>query len=132
MGFFKQKMDFVLCMQKTAYEVRFSDWSSDVCASDLATLSGRIHDRAHDQAVCATVRGLDGMMGLFCRFQALFSGLCIGIEGCFIQTGRKYYYNYNDLFTNSSTAPPAWYISGVHLLNEIGRASCREIVCQYV
>src|SRR3546814_1270730 len=24
-------------MQKTAYEVRISDWSSDVCASDLAT-----------------------------------------------------------------------------------------------
>src|SRR3546814_1573140 len=25
----------VFCMQKTAYEMRISDWSSDVCASDL-------------------------------------------------------------------------------------------------
>src|SRR3546814_4943754 len=25
---------FVLCKQKTAYEMRISDWSSDVCSSD--------------------------------------------------------------------------------------------------
>src|SRR3546814_3143229 len=25
-----------LCSQKTAYELRISDWSSDVCSSDLA------------------------------------------------------------------------------------------------
>src|SRR3546814_7961345 len=27
-------------MQKTAYDMRISDWSSDVCSSDLAVLSG--------------------------------------------------------------------------------------------
>src|SRR3546814_10011660 len=27
------------CKQKTAYEMRISDWSSDVCSSDLARLS---------------------------------------------------------------------------------------------
>src|SRR3546814_8605553 len=26
---------FLFCKQKTAYEVRISDWSSDVCSSDL-------------------------------------------------------------------------------------------------
>src|SRR3546814_10103847 len=26
---------FVCCKQKTAYEMRISDWSSDVCSSDL-------------------------------------------------------------------------------------------------
>src|SRR3546814_20353078 len=26
---------FVVCKQKTAYEMRISDWSSDVCSSDL-------------------------------------------------------------------------------------------------
>src|SRR3546814_10203640 len=26
----------VCCKQKTAYEMRISDWSSDVCSSDLA------------------------------------------------------------------------------------------------
>src|SRR3546814_2606479 len=27
--------DFLFCKQKTAYEMRISDWSSDVCSSDL-------------------------------------------------------------------------------------------------
>src|SRR3546814_5531517 len=35
---------FFYCKQKTAYEVRISDWSSDVCSSDLAIDCGRIHD----------------------------------------------------------------------------------------
>src|SRR3546814_3628294 len=29
---------FFFCKQKTAYEMRISDWSSDVCSSDLAHL----------------------------------------------------------------------------------------------
>src|SRR3546814_1457701 len=29
-------MLFFLCKQKTAYEMRISDWSSDVCSSDLS------------------------------------------------------------------------------------------------
>src|SRR3546814_12423689 len=33
-----------LCRQKTAYEMRISDWSSDVCSSDLAQpVRGFIH-----------------------------------------------------------------------------------------
>src|SRR3546814_568518 len=31
---------FFFFKQKTAYELRISDWSSDVCSSDLATISG--------------------------------------------------------------------------------------------
>src|SRR3546814_9108685 len=30
---------FFFCKQKTAYEMRISDWSSDVCSSDLAVWS---------------------------------------------------------------------------------------------
>src|SRR3546814_5083889 len=29
-------LSLCFCMRKTAYEVRISDWSSDVCSSDLA------------------------------------------------------------------------------------------------
>src|SRR3546814_3532153 len=40
---------FVCCVfffkQKTAYEMRISDWSSDVCSSDLATQSRLRADR---------------------------------------------------------------------------------------
>src|SRR3546814_1054389 len=35
---------FVFCKQKTAYEMRISDWSSDVCSSDLAGLIGEFAD----------------------------------------------------------------------------------------
>src|SRR3546814_2543696 len=31
---------FCIFKQKTAYEMRISDWSSDVCSSDLATAGG--------------------------------------------------------------------------------------------
>src|SRR3546814_10867033 len=30
------------CKQKTAYEMRISDWSSDVCSSDLAIVNSMI------------------------------------------------------------------------------------------
>src|SRR3546814_16476022 len=34
------------CKQKTAYEMRISDWSSDVCSSDLLAAPDRRHRRA--------------------------------------------------------------------------------------
>src|SRR3546814_6210779 len=33
---------FFFFKQKTAYEMRISDWSSDVCSSDLVQCSGRL------------------------------------------------------------------------------------------
>jgi len=30
---------FFFFKQKTAYEIKFGDWSSDVCSSDLAKIS---------------------------------------------------------------------------------------------
>src|SRR3546814_10513586 len=33
-----------LCKQKSAYEMRISDWSSDVCSSDLHRAGGDVHD----------------------------------------------------------------------------------------
>src|SRR3546814_2999045 len=35
---------FFFFMQKTAYEMRMSDWSSDVCSSDLDDLRARGND----------------------------------------------------------------------------------------
>src|SRR3546814_7139288 len=32
---FSSVIMFLLCKQKTAYDMRISDWSSDVCSSDL-------------------------------------------------------------------------------------------------
>src|SRR3546814_9989249 len=42
---------FFFFKQKTAYEMRISDWSSDVCSSDLAERpqrQGRVHDSMTD------------------------------------------------------------------------------------
>src|SRR3546814_16591748 len=38
---------FVFFKQKTAYEMRISDWSSDVCSSDLASPYACEQDRMH-------------------------------------------------------------------------------------
>src|SRR3546814_18681903 len=76
-------------MQKTAYEMRISDWSSDVCSSDLAP---------------ATVRA----DGLTCRRL----GRC-GRGGLLPGRGVR----------------PGERRPG---RGQIGRASCRERVCQYV
>src|SRR3546814_2514750 len=39
--------------QKTAYEMRISDWSSDVCSSDLPTDSETTLDLVHLRLLCA-------------------------------------------------------------------------------
>src|SRR3546814_8276156 len=36
---------FFFFKQKTAYEMRISDWSSDVCSSDLAQDQGQPHEQ---------------------------------------------------------------------------------------
>src|SRR3546814_12284040 len=46
-------MTFFFCKQKTAYEMRISDWSSDVCSSDLPGRRSRI------AAQCGNVCFLD-------------------------------------------------------------------------
>src|SRR3546814_16592052 len=66
--------DFFFCKQKTAYELRISDWSSDVCSSDLSHVElarlrpqpVRVHHprRRHDvrvvvAIVAIVVRGMD-------------------------------------------------------------------------
>src|SRR3546814_3882783 len=40
--------DFFFFKQKTAYEMRISDWSSDVCSSDLKTSGAHIAGNAYD------------------------------------------------------------------------------------
>src|SRR3546814_2494159 len=81
--------------QKTAYEMRISDWSSDVCSSDL---------------LVETVVGLTPSMG---GPQRLAERAGSGRARELVMTGDLY-----DAATLHS-----W---------EIGRASCRERVCQYV
>src|SRR3546814_3417211 len=78
---------FFFFKQKTAYEMRISDWSSDVCSSDLATGS-------RNRKLSSPGSDLEGILSL--RYLE---------DSERIKEAAK---------------------------NEIGRASCRERVCQYV
>src|SRR3546814_7078726 len=91
--------------QKTAYEMRISDWSSDVCSSDLRrTADQRVGHRSPEYGVC---EGNEGQHGGKCGQdngpRALHRGFDDGV--IVIEAG--------------STV-------------QIGRAPCRERVCQYV
>src|SRR3546814_1542655 len=89
--------------QKTAYEMRISDWSSDVCSSDLPLdLAGhRLIGYGHRQRA----------MPLHFHRK--------GEEATVLPTGP--------LFANNGDIAVPLIVAG-----EIGRASCRERVGQYV
>src|SRR3546814_4379392 len=99
---------FFFFKQKTAYEMRISDWSSDVCSSDLKTRRSVDRDRAVSGAPVASPR-LAGRSGP--------THVCLGRGRLArLYRGTLRYQTDDD--------------RGLRL--EIGRASCRERVCQYV
>src|SRR3546814_7899947 len=96
-------VSFFFFKQKTAYEMRISDWSSDVCSSDLQlALQQELTD-----------------LPKFRRF---------GGETAFIEGWGLYAESLGKSLGVYET--PYDYFG--YLQNEIGRASCRERVCQYV
>src|SRR3546814_6822244 len=103
---------FFFFKQKTAYEVRISDWSSDVCSSDLRREDPQAPDSGpHDEmeALRAEIEQL--------RADALR-------ERADLDNQRK---------RMSRELETARRFANERLLtDQIGRASCRERVCQYV
>src|SRR3546814_10908470 len=91
---------FFFVKQKTAYEMRISDWSSDVCSSDLSDILKRGEFRVAVQTSGPLMSFMDK------------SGKRTGLA---VELARRMA---DDL--------------GVKLVLQIGRASCRERVCQYV
>src|SRR3546814_7360274 len=85
-GIFSVVVFFFFFKQKTAYEMRISDWSSDVCSSDLTRMSSSSCAR-----ICDWADVLASMIS------------AVKLRSLVLQTRMK-----------------------------IGRASCRERVCQYV
>src|SRR3546814_6851784 len=71
---------FFVCKQKTAYEMRISDWSSDVCSSDLnlpgAQISGGISNASFSFRGNNPVR--EAIHAVF-LFHAIQAGLSMGI-----------------------------------------------------
>src|SRR3546814_5407110 len=101
---------FFFFKQKTAYEMRISDWSSDVCSSDL--LAAFLLAAAYAGAAGALQAQSVGVVSPeVLQFGVMVTCLTLVVVG-----GRL---------------SIAGAILGAVLL-EIGRASCRERVCQYV
>src|SRR3546814_2743854 len=92
---------FIFCFkQKTAYEMRISDWSSDVCSSDLER-------RKPDLALVSDLT----------------------------EQRQRVRSDGNGVIGTCPQRPLRRVAQGIalHILpTKIGRASCRERVCQYV
>src|SRR3546814_8622649 len=99
---------FLFVKQKTAYEMRISDWSSDVCSSDLCRYKLADHYRTRGRQAAQTdwLDEADELLAVQDNAQA---------------EARR------DLGKLLQQLPPRQRLPIVH---EIGRASCRERVCQ--
>src|SRR3546814_10611399 len=96
-GVFVDILWFFFFKQKTAYEMRISDWSSDVCSSDLHEVEQHAH-RMHSYSPSSCSR-------------------CAGVWSRSLPAGG---------------GVTVWSHGLIEAYCEIGRASCRERVCQYV
>src|SRR3546814_13055237 len=99
---------FFFFKQKTAYEMRISDWSSDVCSSDLPAPT--------PISAIANLTGIDGSR--LRRASQPHNRVMIGAK-ITIDSGLKFCVCGADSVNSPNT-----------LSSEIGRASCRERVCQ--
>src|SRR3546814_11972043 len=106
-------MVFFFFKQKTAYEVRISDWSSDVCSSDLlSSFSPGLNETAAKQLPVATEP---------VRRQCFFSTWPIRFMGRSNDPERSAAQHHGKQATATTTID-----------EEIGRAPCRESGCRYV
>src|SRR3546814_10313636 len=99
---------FFFFKQKTAYEMRIIDWSSDVCSSDLPFAILIHHKAAHRNFMPAL------------RHITKYQGVTFPVPA-----------NYFDDYKRRKAAA-AQEMNIYRDMYEIGRASCRERVCQYV
>src|SRR3546814_4783871 len=97
---------FFFFKQKTAYEMRISDWSSDVCSSDL------------DYEI---LRRVLEALELPCGSPAQIVQSRRSLASRARQTSRR-------MVIVQVDEAPVFTQTGA----QIGRASCRERVCQYV
>src|SRR3546814_7433025 len=102
----------------TAYEMRISDWSSDVCSSDLVERGVYAGDREEIEA-SAEIRIAAHRRPDYRRELQLADGRYVQIVERSVPDGSTVcvWTDITDLRRHE---------------NETGRASCRERVCQYV
>src|SRR3546814_18101044 len=122
--------------------MRISDWSSDVCSSDLLVVPGDDGPGLWTDVVAKGRLGLHHA-GLYCedydvqRAACLASGAELAFEGlmmdaktCYLDTTKTLGFM-TELITANPVAA-AVFAQFKAAAEEIGRASCRERGCQYV
>src|SRR3546814_9997528 len=101
---------FFFFKQKTAYEMRISDWSSDVCSSDLNGVGNPVKF-FHWPSVPQGTNDVQDVIPV------------ARVSDMLLHPGEPFQFDGQDL-----TYPDIRLVYWV----EIGSASCRERVCQYV
>src|SRR3546814_5499941 len=102
---------FFFFKQKTAYEMRISDWSSDVCSSNLFLLA----------ALSASVAAIDRRS----RSAALFAGVMLALAVQSRETGFAYVVIAGAAFLRADREARRilfWAVSGFAAPIQIGRA----------
>src|SRR3546814_1735665 len=99
---------FFFFKQKTAYEMRISDWSSDVCSSDLCI-------------GCASAPADGG--GAFGT--DIGKIICVPARSAMAEVQSKTRHRQQQQFVTDKHRHPV-------ARAKIGRASCRERMCKYV
>src|SRR3546814_12952255 len=117
-------IDFFFFKQKTAYEMRISDWSSDVCSSDLILLAERRAWPCHLPRCCPekVIRNRERSLHITIQSQ------------CFIKATQRYCSQIVSIQRRRAHPPTQLGFEGRRASRggEIGRASCRYRVCQSV
>src|SRR3546814_12333660 len=116
--------------QKTAYEMRISDWSSDVCSSDLHNRRDGTEDfLVRDPHVAGDARE-DGRLDIIAAVDVARQAGAAGLQCRALVDGRlDQALDLVELRLVDDGADMAAF--GHRIANQIGRASCRERVCQY-
>src|SRR3546814_14451823 len=133
---------FLFCFvkQKTAYEMRISDWSSDVCSSDLSVDGDPVVVPQHDQAAELQMPGKTDGFVVDALHQAAVAGdrpgpmvdQRVAVKGVQVPLGDRH---------ADRGRPPLPQRPGRRLdpcqlkilrVPELGSASCRERVFHYV
>src|SRR3546814_13758143 len=110
--------------------MRISDWSSDVYSSDLH-VAGDYFNRLGQSGFCRSLIDVALAMTSVDVTARVPGGTRPNLEGPFHRDAAPLRED-GDLFAGDPPAgTPVLYLSG-RVTDEIGRASCRERVCQYV
>src|SRR3546814_18811783 len=119
-------MCFFFFKQKTAYEMRISDWSSDVCSSDLSLCGASYQGVFRNPLADPYLLGAAAGAGLGVTF------VIVGIADGTSTPGYVPIAAFVGALGAVALAYALGAAGGGRASTEIGRASCRDRVCQYV